>query len=175
VAVGNALKQLNNGVAAAQRQRDVAVAAADKKAGEAVAGEQPVKAAAAKAQSAYTTKLNSLNGLSAQLGQREASVTQRENAVQQRENAVTAAEHGLQATAFAGNGLYLVGRDIQPGTYQTPGVADGAGECYYARLSSTNTSDIIDNNGTTGPNVVTVSPGDVALEVDGCQDFKQIG
>jgi hypothetical protein len=170
-AVAAADQSLLSGVAAAQKQRDEA----NQRAQQALAGEQPAKDAATKAKNDYIQKLNSLNNLAAQLKQRETAVSGRENAVQQRENAVAVAERGLQATAFSGDGVFIVGRDIQPGTYQSPGVADGAGECYYARLASTNSTDIIDNNGTTGPNVVTVSPGDVALEVSGCQDFKKIG
>ena len=174
--VALATQQQDIGIAAAQKERDSAVAAADKQKQQVLDSEQPVKDAASKAKSDYETKLQSLNTESTQLGQREAAVKAREDAVGKRESAVSVAEQGLQATAFSGDGTYLVGHDILPGTYQSPGTEDGAGECYYARLSSTNTTDIIDNNGVqNGPNIVTVSPGDVALEVSGCQPFKKIG
>jgi hypothetical protein len=61
------------------------------------------------------------------------------------------------------DGLYEVGAEIKPGTYKTPGGAD----CYYARLSSDDTSDIIANNSSTGPQTVRVRPTDKFVEFSG--------
>jgi hypothetical protein len=119
-----------------------------------------------KAQSDYATKL-------AAVKDRENQVKGREDAVSKREAAVQKAEQGLQATAFDGDGLYLVGRDVQPGVYST--TASDSGNCYIARLSSTNTNDIIDNQNTSGPTTVTIEPTDRAIQVDGCNPFKKIG
>lgn len=66
-------------------------------------------------------------------------------------------------TSFS-DGLYEVGTDIRPGTYKT----DGHKDCYYARLSSFNTSDIIDNNDTDGPATVQISATDKAFISHGC-------
>jgi hypothetical protein len=61
------------------------------------------------------------------------------------------------------DGVYEVGAEIKPGTYKTPGGAD----CYYARLRSDDTSDIITNNSSTGPQTVRVRPTDKFVEFSG--------
>lgn len=76
-----------------------------------------------------------------------------------------------EAGRFDGDGTYVVGEDIQPGTYRAA-AQDG---CYWARLSSLNTSDIIDNDNATGPVVVEVQAGDKAFLASGCSEFKKAG
>ncbi|MDP9488472.1 MAG: hypothetical protein M3Q49_22260 [Actinomycetota bacterium] len=70
-----------------------------------------------------------------------------------------------------GDGTFLVGEDIQPGTYQT----DGGGEfgCYWARLSdaSGDMESIIANGNPRGPTTVTISASDGAFETSGCSDW----
>jgi len=80
-----------------------------------------------------------------------------------------------KATVMSQDGVYVVGVDIQPGTYHTTGASgSGAGQCYVARLSSTNTNDIIDNNITSGPS--TISTGQAkAIDVSGCKPWTRIG
>jgi hypothetical protein len=68
----------------------------------------------------------------------------------------------------------VVGQDIDPGTYHTDSPS-GGGNCYYALLSSTNTSDIIDNNNTTGPATITVGSGVKAVETQGCDGWQKVG
>lgn len=63
------------------------------------------------------------------------------------------------------DGLFVIGKDIQPGRYSTQG--SPGSPCYWARLSSLNTSDIIDNNFSEGPQTVEVIAGDVALSTRG--------
>ena len=63
-----------------------------------------------------------------------------------------------------GDGLYEVGRDINPGTWRTP----GGNQCYFAILNSTNTSDIADNNNFTGPQIVTLNNGQYFDAEGGC-------
>jgi hypothetical protein len=70
-----------------------------------------------------------------------------------------------------GEGTYVVGTDIQPGVYRT----SGSGDCYWARLSSLNTTDIIDNSASSGPQTVQVQGGDKAFEVTGSCTFGRIG
>lgn len=62
-----------------------------------------------------------------------------------------------------GEGLYVVGADIKPGTYHT----EGGSVCYWARLSSLDTSDIIDNSLSSGPQTIQVRAGDRALQIRG--------
>ena len=73
-------------------------------------------------------------------------------------------------STMSGDGVFVVGMDIKPGTYHTTGaVGGGGGDCYYALLSSTNTSDIIDNNNVTGPATITVGPGVKAVDTSGAR------
>jgi hypothetical protein len=64
-----------------------------------------------------------------------------------REKAVSA----IERNSFD-DGLYHVGVDIQPGTYHT----DGSDGCYWAKLSSSDTFDIIANNYSAGPQTVVI-------------------
>jgi hypothetical protein len=76
-----------------------------------------------------------------------------------------------------GNGTWIVGQDIQPGTYRT---REASGNCYWERLSglSGNFGDIIANDGISYPTVVTIAPTDKAFESSGCatwtSDLSQV-
>lgn len=76
-------------------------------------------------------------------------------------------QHRLdQKTVIDRDGTYVVGVDILPGMYRTP----GGTHCYWARLRSLDTSDIIDNNNSsTGPQAVDILPSDRAFLTDNCQ------
>lgn len=73
-------------------------------------------------------------------------------------NPVDPAAAGPQATTFAGDGMYMVGVDIAPGTYQTSAVDMG----YWERLSgaSGTLSEIIANGNTSSQVIVTIQPTD---------------
>lgn len=73
-------------------------------------------------------------------------------------------------TAFD-DGTYLVGTDIQLGTYKS----DGTGPCYWARLSDTSGSldAIITNHAGDGPAVVTIAASDAAFQSQGCGTWVQ--
>jgi type II secretory pathway pseudopilin PulG len=77
---------------------------------------------------------------------------------------------GIEANNFSGDGTYLVGTDIKPGIYK----ADPSVGCYWARLDSLDTSDIINNNNVDGPVVVEILSGDTAFMVSGCGDFRKV-
>lgn len=66
------------------------------------------------------------------------------------------------------DGTFLVGTDIAPGLYRTPGSSD----CYWARLDSLDTSDIIDNNLSAGQQVVEILPTDRAFLTEGCSTWS---
>lgn len=70
-------------------------------------------------------------------------------------------------TSFPGSGTFLVGEDIEPGTYATDG---GSGMCYWARLSglSGEFDDIITNGIPDGQGYVTIAATDVAFETTSC-------
>jgi hypothetical protein len=71
-----------------------------------------------------------------------------------------------QFTTF-GDGTYMVGKTVQAGTYRAPGPGDN---CYWERLSgfSGSTSDIIANNNTGDPSVITIAPTDAGFRTSGC-------
>lgn len=73
-----------------------------------------------------------------------------------------------------GSGTFMVGSDIEPGTYKTGGPESFG--CYYARLKDT-TGDfgsIINNNVSQGPASVTISASDGAFETSGCQTWSKV-
>jgi len=108
-----------------------------------------------------------LNAQAASLRQQAATLAREERAFRQQVSS-------YNDSTIPGSGLYLVGTDIAPGTYHTTG-DDGDGNCYWARLSSTDTSAILDNNNTTGPTTITIYRSDKAFETDGCADWHKVG
>ena len=80
-------------------------------------------------------------------------------------------ERQIEENTIPGTGTYVVGEDIQPGRYR----AEASPGCYWARLSSLNTSDIIDNNNADGPVAIEVLATDKALELADCADFVRQG
>jgi len=66
-----------------------------------------------------------------------------------------------------GDGTYRVGADIPAGTYRAPYPSGG---CYWERLSGFSGSfeEIIANNFTASPDIVTISPTDVGFSSEGC-------
>lgn len=79
------------------------------------------------------------------------------------------------AEGSIGNGVHVVGVDIEPGTYRTDGPSDDAmGFCYWARLSDTSGEfdSIITNGAPMGPATVTIDPSDGAFDSSGCQPWE---
>jgi hypothetical protein len=68
---------------------------------------------------------------------------------------------------FFGDGTFRVGADIPPGTYRAINTSAG---CYWERLSgfSGTFEDVIANNFTTSPDVVTISPTDTGFSSERC-------
>lgn len=84
---------------------------------------------------------------------------------------VSGARTKIAKSTFSGDGTYVVGDDVEPGTYR----AAASSGCYWARLRSLDTSDIIDNNNADGPVVVEILPSDKAIEVARCSTFHKVG
>ena len=74
-------------------------------------------------------------------------------------------------TTISTNGTFVVNTDIVPGTYRTNG---GTG-CYWARLNSLDTGDVIDNNVSDGPQVVRIKPTDTAFMTRDCGTWQKSG
>jgi hypothetical protein len=146
---------LQGQLATAQAQARNAVAAAS-------------AAANAKAASAYTAR-------NAALSQQAATLKQQQAALAQQQQAVKAQMGELQKSQISGDGVYVVGKDIQSGVYHTNGSGNtGANDCYFATLNSTDTSNIADNNNFDGPETVDVSSA-YAFEVSGPCTWVKVG
>ena len=84
-----------------------------------------------------------------------------------------AAPSGAQpGTTIPGDGTYLVGVDIQPGTY----VSNSPGYCSWYWLSSlSGGNNIIDSNNTaSGKEYVTIAPTDVAFKTLSCSTWMPV-
>jgi hypothetical protein len=84
------------------------------------------------------------------------------------EAALTGAEHDAELTSF-GDGIWQAETDFLPGTYRT----GGGTTCYWAKLNSTDTFDIADNNNGTGQQVVTLDTP--YFQTEGCGTWERIG
>ncbi|MGH3989411.1 MAG: hypothetical protein ACRDTZ_19185, partial [Pseudonocardiaceae bacterium] len=78
------------------------------------------------------------------------------------------------ATTF-GEGRFLVGTDIAPGTYQTTGES-GSLDCYWERLKDTSgaTNSIIANDLGAGPATVTIDKSDAAFQTRWCNTWSKV-
>ncbi len=74
-------------------------------------------------------------------------------------------------TTFS-DGMYIVGTDIKPGTYKSSGQSG----CYYARLSgfSGDLGDIIANDNTDNPAIVTIASDDKGFQSSNCGTWTRI-
>ncbi|MGW3735165.1 hypothetical protein [Streptomyces sp. NPDC005148] len=80
-------------------------------------------------------------------------------------------------SSFSGEGQFLVGEDIQAGTYRTSGPEDSViPNCYWARLknASGEFDAIIANDNIQGQGRVTVNKGEY-FKTSGCQDWEKVG
>ncbi len=110
----------------------------------------------------------------ADLDARAADLDGREAAVTAREDAVTVLEQQAADGSIPGDGVYLVGEEVAPGTYR----AQSPGEyCYWERLSGLSGSfdDLISNGLGPADAAVTVSASDVAFSTEGCGTWARIG
>jgi len=71
-----------------------------------------------------------------------------------------------------GAGAYIVGTDIEPGTYRN----SGGRNCYWERLRSLNggINAIITNGGTSNPSIVTIAPTDAGFQSDSCGTWTKL-
>lgn len=106
----------------------------------------------------------------AALDERENELNERESELDERQAAISDAEVAIEEGTIPGSGIFLVGEDIEPGTYRGDG---SSGTCYWARLSGTSGDfdELIANGLPEGPTVVTIAESDVAFETQGCADW----
>ncbi|MCW2746023.1 MAG: hypothetical protein JWM48_2573 [Mycobacterium sp.] len=173
-------------VAAANAARDAAITSSNEKVAAANTAADNARAASQKAQSDADAALTAAKqqvaqqdaATQSQLDARAKQLDAQQVALDQRQAAVTAGEQKLAsdtqvavANTIPGDGLYKVGTDIQPGSYHAAAAASG--NCYFARLASATTSDIIDNGNMSGPVSIVVKSSDAYLELSGCADFHK--
>ena len=113
-----------------------------------------------------------LNAYEKELDSRAEQLADLETTLEKRSDELNSAEQKAAEDTF-GNGVHLVGVDIQPGTYKS----EGADFCYWARLSGTGGSfgESIANGAPDGPGVVTSAGSDAAFESSGCGPWRKTG
>lgn len=81
------------------------------------------------------------------------------------------------AAVIPGDGTFVVGTEVKPGTYKTSGPAESSfPNCYWARLKGTSGGfgDIIANGNPKGQTTITISSSDGAFETSGCKEWKKV-
>lgn len=73
---------------------------------------------------------------------------------------------------MAGDGVYIVGSDVHPGTYRST----GSDNCYWARLKDATggAGSILANHLASGPQLVTIVEGDFAFETTRCGSWAPV-
>lgn len=111
--------------------------------------------------------------LKAQIAKQESAASVRERRAERTlaklKREIRGARNTIAKRSFEGDGMYIVGEDIEPGTYK----AAASPGCYWARLASGDTSDIIDNDIVDGPAVISVAASDYAVDVARCGEFRK--
>jgi hypothetical protein len=102
-----------------------------------------------------------------QADQRSTALDQRESAVAAREKAVGSTEATIAANTIPGDGTFLVGKDVKPGTYRTTGPKSGS-SCYWQRSGDASGTNIIANDNIAGAAVVEIKSSDVAFKTSRC-------
>lgn len=111
-----------------------------------------------------------LSSRSSDLDEREETLEAAETAVEEREETVAEHELNLEENTIPGSGTFLVGEDIEPGTYRSP----GAEYCQWDRLSGLGgdyEEDVIVFGHSEGTAYVTIAESDMAFSSEGCADW----
>lgn len=69
------------------------------------------------------------------------------------------------------DGTYVVGKDIEPGTYASPGPTEGS-RCYWKRVGGDDGATILDNALSSKPQLVQIQPTDTAFKTNDCQPWQ---
>lgn len=111
-----------------------------------------------------------LSSRSSDLDEREETLEAAEAAVEEREETVAEQELNLEENTIPGSGTFLVGEDIEPGTYRSP----GAEYCVWERLSGLGghyDDDVIVHGYSEGTAYVNIAESDMAFSSEGCADW----
>lgn len=127
--------------------------------------------------SALKDQVSDLKGSNSTLQDQLDSLTKQKDALEAENTTLTKAADKEAATAAAntipGDGTYLVGVDIKPGTYRST----GNDLCYWERDKSAdgNFGSIIANDNVTGQGIVTIKSTDKVFTSNNCNDWKRVG
>jgi hypothetical protein len=97
-------------------------------------------------------------------------VADRRSALRDLERKISGARRAVKRSTIPGDGTFMVGTDIDPGTYR----AAAREGCYWARLASLSGSDIAENDISDGPMLVEISSSDKAFKTSGCATFHKV-
>ncbi|MCV7290314.1 hypothetical protein H7J87_33805 [Mycolicibacterium wolinskyi] len=78
----------------------------------------------------------------------------------------------VPATTMDHDGIFIVGTDIEPGTYASAGPVED-GTCYWKRMADLHGGDIIDNAISKKPQAVQIDATDKAFKTSGCQAWQK--
>lgn len=134
--------------------------------------EEQVAAAQEEADQTVEDAQDQLDNRASRLDDREAGIVDREAELDDQAAYLEELIGATEASQF-GDGVFLVGTDIQPGRYRN----EGGGSCYWARLSgvSGDFSEILANDNVSGQAVVDIASSDVAFESVRCGTWTKIG
>lgn len=116
----------------------------------------------------YREREEKLTERADELDERAGKLEEKGRKLDRREEEIKAAELEIEENTIPGDGVFLVGEDIEPGTY----ASEGGTNCYWARLSSTSGNDILANGLPGGPVTVTISESDAAFETSHCGEWR---
>ncbi|MET7701330.1 hypothetical protein [Streptomyces sp. NPDC005485] len=105
-----------------------------------------------------------------------ATVTTTETAPQAPAASHSSPAQKIHSGEFAGDGTFIVGQDIKPGTYHTDGPEGGdSPDCFWERLSSTSgeANAVITSQATKGQTTVTIAASDKAFTTQGCKTWRK--
>jgi len=105
----------------------------------------------------------------AQLASAKAALDSEQAALDQQKRDLDARTAALKATSFA-DGVWVVGTDIQPGTYKAP---QAGGDCYWAKLNADES--IIRNDIPGGPTTVTIEGSVNKFKSTRCGTWTKVG
>jgi hypothetical protein len=72
-----------------------------------------------------------------------------------------------------GDGSYVIGPDVAPGTYHTDGlVAGSTTPCTWERDADTEGKTVLAHDSVTGPTTVVILAGDGGFKTNGCQPWN---
>jgi hypothetical protein len=116
----------------------------------------------------YDARVTALSTRASELDSREASLKSRAAELDQRQQDLDARTAALKATSFA-DGVWVVGTDIQPGTYRA---AQATSDCYWAKLQTDD--GIIKNDIPGGPTTVTIETSVPKFKSTRCGTWTKI-